>query len=105
MNEDSFGGELHAWIEPELEARMVAMILGEASDFEIDELERLLAERPELRIFKRRLEVVHGLLGEAVKPDDLPAWGLSSERREAVLKAIGAAPEEEEEFFEEDEEE
>ena len=39
----------------ELEARIVAWISGEASAFEIAELERLMTERPELAVFKRRI--------------------------------------------------
>ena len=92
MNDDPFGGDWHAWVEPELEARIVAMILGEASDFETDALERLMEEHPELRIFKRRLEIVHELLGEAVKARDSAKWRLAPERRAEVLERIGAAP-------------
>ena len=36
------------WTDPELEARIVALVLGEASDFEREELNRLIEERPEL---------------------------------------------------------
>ncbi len=81
--------DLQSFIEPELEARLIAMILGEASAFESEELERLLAERPELVIWKRRMEAIHGLLGEAAKPPaDDAAWKLSSERRAKVLKVL-----------------
>ena len=88
--------ELQTWIEPELEARMVAMLLGEASDFEVEELERLMEERPELVVFRRRLEAVQGLLSEpgVVKAlvegneenENETEWQLSSERRAAILK-------------------
>ena len=95
MSGDRFGGELHAWIEPELEARLVALILGEASDFEAEELERMMQERPELRIFKRRLEVVHSLMGEAVRPPDEEKWRMAPERRAALMEKLGIeAPEE-----------
>lgn len=93
MKDDPYGGELHAWIDPGIEARMVAMILGEASAFETDELERLMEERPELRVFKRRLEVVHSLLGEVVKGGDVDDWRLSPERRAEVIQALGVPPE------------
>lgn len=81
MNDD-----LHSFIEPELEARIVALILGEASAFEKEELERIIAERPEVAIWKRRIELVHGLVGEASQPDEVDRWTLSSERRERVLR-------------------
>ena len=60
MNDD-----LQSFIEPELEARLVALILEEASAFEVEELERILKERPEVALAKQRLEEAHGLLGQA----------------------------------------
>ena len=36
------------WIDPALEARVVASVLGETSAFEAAELDRVLAENPEL---------------------------------------------------------
>src|SRR5687768_8490281 len=80
---------LHSWIEPELEARIVAWVAGEASAFEVAELERLVATKPELAIFKGRIESVHRLLAEAALPDKQPLR-LSAERRAKVLAAIGA---------------
>lgn len=86
MNEDD--QNLHAWIEPELEARVVAWVLGEASAFEIAELERSAAATPELALFKRRVEAAHGLAKAAHLPDR-PALRLSPERRRVVLETIG----------------
>lgn len=86
-NDDNFirnSGEL----SPELEARVVAWVLGEASAFEAAQLEVLCAQQPELAVFKRRLEAVHGLVGEAVKPLETPLL-LSPERRAKVLAVIG----------------
>ena len=40
------------WTDPELEARIVALVLGEASDFEREELNRLIEEWPDLAAFK-----------------------------------------------------
>ncbi len=74
----------------EMEARIVALVLGETSDFERAELERLLGSRPELAIFKRRIEAVHGLVAEADKPAQ-QALTLSSDRRAKLLETIGAA--------------
>jgi secreted protein with Ig-like and vWFA domain/type II secretory pathway pseudopilin PulG len=86
-NDDNFtrnSGDL----SPELEARVVAWVLGEASAFEAAQLEVLCAEQPELAVFKRRLEAVHGLMGEAVRPLKTPLL-LSPERRAKVLAVIG----------------
>ena len=102
-------------IEPELEARIVALVLGEASDFETEELKRLIALRPELAAFQKEMQQVHGLMqsvtsisrralapyeddkvtGEtteasAFRLTDSPEanWKLSSDRRESVLAVI-----------------
>ncbi len=85
------------WIDPEIEARIVALVLGEASDFERDELDRLIEERPELAAFKKQIQSAHGLLrdvatGELVAEDD--DWKLSAEKRSAVLAVISGEVEE-----------
>ncbi|MGJ8696962.1 MAG: YfbK domain-containing protein [Verrucomicrobiaceae bacterium] len=87
--------ELYSFIEPELEARLVALVLGEASAFEKEELERIMAERPEVGIWKRRMEAVHGLLGDAAKVEDDAEWKLSGERRAKVLGVLKGTVEEE----------
>ena len=80
------------WTDPELEARIVALVLGEASDFEREELNRLIEEWPDLAAFKEQIQGVHGLLrdvatGESVADDD--EWKLPAEKRSAVLAVIG----------------
>ena len=91
MSDDNYSGDLHAWIEPEIEARVVALILGEASDFEAEELERMMEERPEIRMFKQRLESVHGLLGAALVPPDDDDWELAPERKTQLLENLELA--------------
>ena len=90
MNHDDHTPDLQPHIDPELEARIVAWVAGEASAFEIAELTRLIGEKPELGIFKRRIEAVHGLAGEAVRPDKEPLR-LSAERRAKLLHTLGAS--------------
>jgi Mg-chelatase subunit ChlD len=78
-------------IEPELEARIIALVLGEASDFETEELNRLIKLRPELAAFKLRMESVHGLLREVGAGEfEAPAedWKLPADKRNAVLAVI-----------------
>ncbi|WP_411845481.1 von Willebrand factor type A domain-containing protein [Roseibacillus persicicus] len=73
------------------EARIVAVVLGEASDFEREEVDRLCEENPELQVFRRRMEAVHGLIGEArsAKPgSDTDQWKLSGERRNLILSKL-----------------
>ena len=91
MNDDKYSGDRHAWIEPETEARVVALILGEASKFEEDELERMMEERPEIRAFKRRLESLDGLLGATLARSDDEDWELAPERKRDLLEAIELA--------------
>ncbi|MGE9267924.1 MAG: tetratricopeptide repeat protein, partial [Verrucomicrobiales bacterium] len=86
--------ELCGAIEPDLAARVLSLIHGEASDFEREELERLLAERPELAAWKARLEGVDGLLREEAAGEG-EEWRLSAERRESVLAAFHERAEEE----------
>lgn len=88
MNHDDKNPDMQTWIEPGLEARVVAWVSGEASAFEAAELERVVNEKPELAIFKRRIEAVRGLVAEALRPDPQPLL-LSPERRAKLLQAIG----------------
>ncbi len=88
---------LEPYHDPATEARLVAMLLGEASDYEQAELEALLAEDAGLRELYARLEEVHGLLRASESMDSTAApgtdWKLPPERREAVLGALAAMPE------------
>lgn len=88
MNHDDNKPDLQNWMDPALEARVVAWVLGEAAAFEVAELERLIAAMPELAVFKRRIEAVQGLVGEAVRPVRLP-MRLAPERRAKLLAVIG----------------
>ena len=90
MSNENFSKSNHGELSPDLEARVVAWVLGEASAFEAAELERLCAEQPELAVFKRRMQAVHGLVGEATKPTKEPLR-LSPERRARVLAVIDGA--------------
>ncbi len=76
-----------------VEARIVAWVLGEASAFEAEELERLCEERPELAVFKRRIEAVHGLAKEAHDDKEDARWKLSIKKRAAIEELIGAEEE------------
>jgi len=74
-----------------LEARIVAWVLGESSPFEAEELKRLCAERPELEIFRRRIDAVHGLLRESEKQGSSIAWQLPSAKRAYLDAVLGTA--------------
>ena len=67
---------------------MVAWVLGESSDFEEDELQRLVERWPEMRHFKSRLEAVNDLLEEALAPQESAEWRLSTKLRVKLLEAL-----------------
>ncbi len=91
MNPDD--PNMHAWLEPELEARIIASLLGEASAFEEAELQRLMDERPEVATFHQQLATVHGLVGEAVSTGPKDDWKLAPDRREKLLEIFGGSEE------------
>jgi len=75
-----------------LEARLVAMVLGEASDFEKAELEKILSERPDLQAFTRRIAEIHRAADQACEqPQKGDPWKLSKSRRETLLQLFGEA--------------
>ncbi|HEU5078016.1 MAG TPA: von Willebrand factor type A domain-containing protein [Opitutaceae bacterium] len=75
-------------LEPELEARIVAWIAGEASAFEAAELERIIASDSEARAFRDRIATANRLVNEAIRPDPTPLR-MSPERRAKLLEALG----------------
>ena len=72
-----------------VEARIVSWVLGEASAFEVAELERLCDEQPELMVFKRRMAALHGLITEAEKPRFNHAWKLPAGKRRPLDEIFG----------------
>lgn len=89
MNHDENNRGKNPDSDLELEARIVAAVLGEASPFELAELDRLLAENPELAVFKKRIEAVHGLVGDAARSEKTPMQ-LAPERRAKLLQTLGS---------------
>ena len=85
MNESFYPDEL----DPELEARIVALVLGEVSDFERDQLEQLIEARPELLQVRKQLEEVHGLLAEVgngeLPEDEEDEWKLGDSQRSQLF--------------------
>lgn len=88
MKDKRPGDGLHSWIELETEARLVALILGESSDFEEDELARLMEKWPEVRAVKGRFAAVDEVVREAVAPGRELEWKLSPELRVKLLEAF-----------------
>ncbi len=78
--------------EQELETRITAVVLGEASDFERDQIDRLIEQRPDLAAMKARFESVHCLLHDVGREewpvDDDGEWKLPGKKREALLDVL-----------------
>ncbi len=86
-------------IEPELQVRLMNLAMGEASDFESDQLQSLMEQRPELAAYLLHLQHLHGLLcevgtipssSEATPESSDENWKLSAERRDKLLKFLDA---------------
>ena len=87
--------QIHTHIDPDLEARITALVLGEIAEFDVEELERTIKKHPELQIFRRRMESIHQLLSEAVPSKKAPEntdWKLSEARRSALLETFAKTP-------------
>ena len=84
-------------IGKELQVRLMNLVMGEASDFELDQLQLLMEQRAELAAYYLHLVHLHGLLCEvgAGEPSmDIEettadeTWQLSPDRRERVLAVL-----------------
>ena len=77
----------------ELEARVLALLLGEADPAERTELEALLAEDSQLQAYQEQMQQTLGLAGEASRslwnPAQLTPAQLSEDRRTAIREAWG----------------
>jgi secreted protein with Ig-like and vWFA domain len=91
MNDDT-DKPLNTVGDDALEARITAWVLGEASSFEAGELEKLCAADPALRLFERRLRVLHGLVAEDFQAGPAAAWKLAAGRREKITDLLGVEP-------------
>ena len=92
MSKKEENNPLEPWIDTALEARVIALILGEASAFEEAEINQAMDDLPELKTFYLRMKATHKVLKEVksvrVDPTKGPSQ-MSSEKRNAVLKQIG----------------
>lgn len=77
-----------------LEARIVAMLLGESSDFEKSTLKEAIEKDPELKAFHDSMKATIGLVEAAQEPTSNEAAKpkLDADRRDALLKTITAEP-------------
>ena len=67
-----------------VETRIVAWVLGESSALESADLERLCKARPELPIFRRRIDALHQSLIQIESTAAEPAWALPPEKRKLL---------------------
>jgi Mg-chelatase subunit ChlD len=94
MNEEF---ENNSSIDTELQVRLMNLVMGEASDFERDQLQAMMEQQPELAAYYQHLEHLHGLLCEvgAGEPslesdatDSVSEWRLPGEQREKLLAVL-----------------
>lgn len=81
--------DLHTIPDENLEARITAWVLGEASPFEAAEIEVLCSADPELQFFLNRTRTMHSLLLETPTSDSDHFWKLSPPKREKLDPIIG----------------
>ena len=62
MNNGDSNEPLETWIDPNLEVRILSMILGEASEFEQAELQKEILGNSEIKAFYQRMLEIHELL-------------------------------------------
>ncbi|QEF96745.1 von Willebrand factor [Stieleria maiorica] len=94
MNEESQNDRM----DSDLEARIAALVHGEASASEQEALNRLIQERPELQALKKQFESVDSLIREVAAGEEPPAddqdWKLPADRRRKVLSVISGQSQE-----------
>jgi len=91
MDQDHHSNDapLEPWVDPALEARLVALILGEASEFEKAELLSAIDAQPELKAFYDRISSTHHALNTAESPtasSSDSSWKLPADKREKLLE-------------------
>ncbi|HEY5229216.1 MAG TPA: hypothetical protein VIJ19_11790, partial [Opitutaceae bacterium] len=93
MNNDESNQGQQDGKQADVEARIVAWVMGEASAAESAELESLVAAQPELAAFRAAIMELRGLSKEAMAADRVPLR-LSQGRRSALLHRLGTPAEE-----------
>ena len=90
MGEDKHNDDLQDGIDPEIETRLAALVLGDVSGPEAEELERMISDDPRLEASRGRLVSLHGMLGESLVSENEEEWKLSPERRAQLLDTFAA---------------
>jgi Mg-chelatase subunit ChlD len=75
-------------VDPEIDVRLTAMVLGEASDFEAAQLHELMAQRPELAAWYMQLQSLHGALSDIALRESSEPWQLPTDRRASVIALL-----------------
>jgi hypothetical protein len=102
MNEDFDTNDLgnnsnNNRMDIELQVRLMNLVMGEASDFERDQLQTLMEERTDVAAYYQHLEHLHGLLCEvgtgelsldAAASEKDSTWRLSTDRRNKLLAIL-----------------
>jgi Ca-activated chloride channel family protein len=93
MNNDESNQGQQGGAQADVEARIIAWVIGEASAAESAELEALVAAQPELAAFKARIAELCGLSAEAMDADRVPLR-MAEGRRSGLLHTLKSPTEE-----------
>lgn len=84
-------------IDAEVQVRLMNLLMGEASDFEQDQLQLMMEQHENVAAYYQHLQHLHGLLCEVAVdefsaqndvPESRDAWRLSTDRRNQVLAVL-----------------
>lgn len=84
-------------IDVEVQVRLMNLLMGEASDFEQDQLQLMMEQHANVAAYYQHLQHLHGLLCEVAVdefsaqndvPESRDAWRLSSESRNQLLAVL-----------------
>ncbi len=104
MNNGDSNEPLETWIDPNLEVRILSMILGEASEFEQAELQKEILENSEIKAFYQRMLDIHELLENVnISSDGVTSndWKLNPKRRSQLLDIFNGVENKESSHLEE----
>ena len=88
MNNGDSNEPLETWIDPNIEVRILSMILGEASEFEQAELQKEILGNLEIKAFYQRMLEIHELLENVnISSDGVASndWKLNPKHRSQLL--------------------
>ena len=91
MNRDGHHNDSESGLDPELEARIVALLHGELSESHLEGVEAEIADDPAAELYRQRMESLDEMLGEVSGGEEDKEWTLAPERRAHLLETFSTA--------------